>query len=134
MFAFNDQQLRGVRIDGEPWFVASDVCACLSLSGYASWNLQALDDDEKRVVRLSEETSLRVLAKPRGPSLSLVSHPGLFKLIQRSNKLEAMGLRVLGADEEALRTFEGRPTNFISRPAMGNPPRELKLTLGGGTN
>ena len=79
-FDFNGQNLRSTIIDGEPWFVAADACRCLGLGTKNVTNhAQRLDADERRVERLSLSST----------PLTLVSRPGLFKLIQRSNKPEA---------------------------------------------
>ncbi|WP_371830771.1 hypothetical protein, partial [Erythrobacter sp.] len=50
---FNDQQLRHVMIDGEPWFVAVDACRCLDLNVEkgTTHHLRKLDGDEKRIAR-----------------------------------------------------------------------------------
>ena len=41
-------QVRVVDVDGEPWFVAKDVCECLELTN-TSQTLSYLDDDEKGI-------------------------------------------------------------------------------------
>src|SRR5260364_308348 len=46
LFSFEEKPLRAVVIDGEPWFVAADVCAALEISN-PSMALRVLDDDEK---------------------------------------------------------------------------------------
>ena len=89
MFAFKDQQLRGVMIEGEPWFVAADVCLCLGLGGFPSQHTYRLEKDEKQVVRISHVKNMRPLAHVNAHSVSLISEPGLYKLIQRSSKPEA---------------------------------------------
>ena len=48
---FNNSQFGEIRttvIDGEPWFIAKDVCDCLELTNSRK-SLQRLDDDEKGV-------------------------------------------------------------------------------------
>lgn len=45
-FNFSAQALRVVMIDGEPWFVASDVCAALNLKDVSD-AVEKLDADEK---------------------------------------------------------------------------------------
>ncbi|MES1984744.1 MAG: Bro-N domain-containing protein [Pseudomonadota bacterium] len=76
MFSFDGQQLRGVKIDGEPWFVAADICRILGLSN-PTMALRVLDADE------------RSLNSIEGRPTNYVSRPGLFKLIQRSRRPEA---------------------------------------------
>lgn len=83
MFAYNDNQLRGVKIDGAPWFVARDALMCLGVSsvGGTTRHLSGLDDDEK---------GKDIFLTPGGPQLLVtISRPGLLKLIARSSKPEA---------------------------------------------
>ena len=47
-FSFGVNQLRVVTRDGEPWFVATDVCAALTI-GNSRMALERLDRDEKGV-------------------------------------------------------------------------------------
>jgi prophage antirepressor-like protein len=77
-------KVRQETIDGEPWFVAADVCRALGLvsdRGSYSHHLTKLDDTERRVTTRS---SIGVTG--RGGPISLVSRPGMFKLITRSDK------------------------------------------------
>lgn len=76
-------------IDGKPWFVAADACRCvgLELSKGTHHHMRKLDGDERMVV--TRESNPVFLTGFRGGSLTLVSRPGLFKLIQRSSKPEA---------------------------------------------
>lgn len=92
MFAFNDQQLRGIKIDGEPWFVAADACRCVGqeahpAKGTFTHHLNKLDADERMLVKRA--ASPMFFMGVQGSVMTLVSRPGLFKLIQRSNKPEA---------------------------------------------
>lgn len=89
MFAFNDQQLRATIIDGEPWFHAGDACRILgvSLTSGTTMALKGLDPDERRTVRHTDVPKNFLGAKCY--HTNFVSRPGLFKLIQRSNKPEA---------------------------------------------
>lgn len=89
MFAYGAQQLRGVMIDGQPWFHATDACRCLGMDtskGTHRW-LAGLDSDEKRV--LTRDFAPQVLCGPKDRMAAFISRPGLFKLIQRSSKPEA---------------------------------------------
>lgn len=88
-------------IAGEPWFVAIDACRSIALevgAGGVARFVKALDPDEKRVIRKVPAWK-RVIEKADDPYaalfgefdsiLTLISEPGLYKLIQRSNKPEA---------------------------------------------
>lgn len=67
-------------IDGEPWFVLSDVCRELGLANIGNAAAR-LDADEKSSIRNPDVTSLG-----GNPNITVISEPGLYKLIFRSNK------------------------------------------------
>ncbi|KFJ02663.1 phage antirepressor KilAC domain-containing protein [Bifidobacterium thermacidophilum] len=67
--------------DGEPWFVAKDVCDILGIGNNRD-AIAALDDDEKNTVAISDGI-------PGNPNKTIVSEPGLYKLVMRSRKPEA---------------------------------------------
>lgn len=67
--------------DGEPWFVAKDVCDILGISNNRD-AIAALDDDEKNTVAIPDGI-------PGNPNKTIVSEPGLYKLVMRSRKPEA---------------------------------------------
>lgn len=72
-------QVRVVDVDGEPWFVAKDVCDCLELD--LASGARGLDDDEK---------GLHTMQTPGGAQeMSIISEAGLYSLILRSRKPEA---------------------------------------------
>ncbi|WP_345432001.1 phage antirepressor [Actinoallomurus vinaceus] len=76
--------MRTVLIDGEPWFVAADVCAVLDLGNPRS-SLALLDDDERGVYRVDT---------PGGPqNATIVNEAGLYSLILRSRKPEARAFK-----------------------------------------
>ena len=85
-FDFNERAVRCIMKDGEPWWVAKDVCDVLGI-GNPSEALRGLDDDERSTLRISEGTS------PTGgnPNMNIISESGLYTLILRSNKPEARG-------------------------------------------
>lgn len=61
--------VRVVDVNGEPWFVARDVCKCLAI-GNTSDVVAALDDDEK---------GIDIIDTPGGQQeMSIVSEQGLF--------------------------------------------------------
>lgn len=80
---FNDQQLRHVMIDGEPWFAGADVLTILygKAMGQAH-QYRKLDDAEKRKMN-----SLHLADRDR--AVWAVSESGLYKLIRRSDKATA---------------------------------------------
>lgn len=73
-------QVRTVMQDGEPWFVAADVCKALDLD--KTWNaLQRLDEDEKGTTSISTLGGVQEMA--------IVNEPGLYSLVLGSRKKEA---------------------------------------------
>ena len=84
LFHFNGKQLRTIQLDGEPWFVAADVCEVLGLNN-PSQALSYLDRDERRLITNE--------AWRTNGSLAVVSEPGLYSLVLRSRRPEAKGFR-----------------------------------------
>lgn len=80
-FQFEGRQVRVITDkQGEPWFVAADVCACLAIRN-PSDALNRLDDDEK---------GLGQTETPGGEqSMSTVNEAGLYNLVLGSRKPEA---------------------------------------------
>lgn len=73
-FQFGDMEIRVLMIDGEPWFVASDVCRALELSN-PSESLRNLDAEEKGIS--STET-------PGGrQNVAIISESGMYTLVLR---------------------------------------------------
>lgn len=90
-FEFNGLGLRAVRLEGEPWFVAKDVCDALTLdlvNNSTTQHLATLRDDEKQALRKSKINLATGLDFPnRG--MTIISESGLYRLILRSDKPEA---------------------------------------------
>lgn len=86
-FPATGQAVRTVMRDGEPWFVAADVCAALGI-GNPRQAVSNLDDDEVR-----QEPVTTTDGSGRELQTNLVSEPGLYSLIMRSRKAEAKAFR-----------------------------------------
>ena len=69
-------QVRTVTKDGEPCFVAADVCRALEVDPTAT---RRLDDDEKNTLRLMQGTS-------GNPNATIINEPGLYSLVLGSRK------------------------------------------------
>lgn len=83
-FSFGSAPVRVVMKDGEPWWIASDVCAVLDL-GNSRQALTRLDEDEKGVI--SNDT-------PGGrQEMATVSESGLYSLVLGSRKPEAKSFK-----------------------------------------
>ena len=94
---FEGKKVRIVNCDGNPWFIAKDVCEALELSNH-SMAIAALDDDEKGV---------SLTYTPGGnQNMRTVSESGFYKLIARSRKATTAG------------TFAHRFTNWVFREVI----------------
>lgn len=84
---FNNSQfgdVRSINMNGEPWFVAADVCRALDV-GNSRQALTRLDEDEKGVI--STDT-------PGGKQeMAIVNEPGLYALVLGSRKPEAKAFK-----------------------------------------
>lgn len=81
-FNFNSATLRTLTDEnGEPWFIAKDVCDILGLENSRKATAE-LDPDEKNTVTISDGI-------PGNPNKTIISEPGLYALIMRSRKPEA---------------------------------------------
>lgn len=81
-FDFEEQAVRVVMRDGEPWFVAADVCRVLEIQN-PTQAVQRLDEDE--VTLCQTEGNHR--------PTNLISESGLYALVIRSDKAAAKRFR-----------------------------------------
>ena len=75
--------------EGEPWFIAKEVCEALDMclrAGTTQWT-KGLDNEEK--LKVSRSQLPEIFSGSRAGSYVLISESGLYKLIMRSNKPEA---------------------------------------------
>lgn len=79
-FNFNDNQIRVVDIDGQPWFLAADICRALDHTD-TSVSVGRLDDDEKLPQTL--------FVSGQNRNVWLINESGLYSLILTSRKPEA---------------------------------------------
>lgn len=84
VFQYAGQQVRTVIVDGDPWFVATDVAVILDLGNPRS-SLALLDEDEKGVHTVDTLGGAQ--------SVTTINEPGLYSLILRSRKAEAKAFK-----------------------------------------
>jgi prophage antirepressor-like protein/mRNA-degrading endonuclease toxin of MazEF toxin-antitoxin module len=84
VFNYQGNQVRTVLKDGEPWFVATDVCMILEIDN-PSQALTRLDADERNTIILNEGIG--------NPTKSIVSESGLYSLVLSSRKPEAKAFK-----------------------------------------
>lgn len=83
-FMFEGNQVRIINQDGEPWFVAKDVCAILEV-GNTSDVVARLDDDEKGIDFVDTLGGKQ--------KMTIINESGLYAVVLRSDKSEARRLR-----------------------------------------
>ena len=87
IFHYQNKPFRTVQIDGEPWFVAADVCETLGLT-QVSRAMDRLDEDEVRLIKVTHPQN-----PEKSMSMNAVNEPGLYRLILCSTKPEAKSFR-----------------------------------------
>ena len=81
---YKDTPVRIIEKDGEPWFVAKDVCNVLELANPRS-SMALLDEDERGVHSMDTPSAKQEMA--------IISEAGLYSLILRSRKPEAKAFK-----------------------------------------
>jgi prophage antirepressor-like protein len=84
--------------NGDPWFLAADVCATLGIANSRD-ALAGLDEDEKDVVTAD------TLGGPQ--AMSIISESGLYSLVLRSRKPEAKRFKKWGSPRDSTANFRG---------------------------
>lgn len=104
VFNFTSQALRVVMREGEPWFVAADVCEALDIKNPTD-ALKRLDDDERARFNLGHQGEANI-----------INESGLYSLILGSRKPEAKKFKKWVTSEvlPAIRKTGG----YIHAPAM----------------
>ena len=80
VFAFDSSAVRVIQHDGEPWFVAADVCSVLDITNNRNATAR-LDDDEKGVHSVDTPSGQQ--------EMTIINESGLYSLILTSRKPEA---------------------------------------------
>lgn len=139
-FTFNasNQQVRTIMLDGQPYFVAKDVCAILGISNHND-AVGRLDDDERDGVGITDPIG-------RQQQVTVVNESGLYHLIFQSRKPEAKAFRKWVTSEvlpalrktgryEIPRTAPARWSQRYERPTtwldLRSEPYETKMLYGG---
>lgn len=112
--------VRVVDVNGEPWFVARDVCECLEL-GNPRTSIALLDEDEKGVHTMDTLGGAQ--------EMSIVSEAGLYSLILRSRKPEAKIFKRWITHEvlPAIRKHGGYLTPAKLEEALTDPDTIIRL-------
>lgn len=108
-FEYGDAQVRVVMIDDEPWFVLADLCKVLGLTRSASAVAERLGDGVRQAYPISDSLG-------RTQQASIVSEPGMYEVVIRSDKPEAVAFRrwITGEVLPSIRKTGG----YATRPAI----------------
>ena len=74
---FNDQQVRTVVRDGEPWFVGKDVAIVLGYGNTKDALLSHIDEEDRAILQRSENATFEI--PNRG--LTIINESGLYSLM-----------------------------------------------------
>ncbi|MGL9751472.1 MAG: BRO-N domain-containing protein [Symbiopectobacterium sp.] len=77
-FSFEEHEVRAVIINGEPWFVAVDICNALKLTN-STEAIRRLDEDEKDTLSLTEG----IQDGAGNPNVNIISESGMSTLVLR---------------------------------------------------
>lgn len=117
-FDYDDHAVRVIEIDGQPWFVAADVCRILEIANPRD-AVSRLDDDERQIINMK---TVGIADGNRGnPNANIISESGLYALVFTSTKPEARVFRKWVASEvlPALRQFGHYDMPDMERPSAG---------------
>ena len=112
--------VRVVEKDGEPWFLAKDICLCLGIGNTAD-AVSSLDDDEKGVDIVDTLGGAQ--------EMSIISEAGLYSMILRSRKPNAKAFRRWVTHEilPSIRKHGAYMTPEKLEEALMNPDTIIKL-------
>lgn len=114
---FKNEQFGAIRTavkDGEPWFVATDVCKALEIQNVTQ-ALERLDDDERSMLNIG-----------RQGETNMVNEPGLYTLILGSRKPEAKAFK-RWVTHEVLPAI--RKTGMYATGTVTNAMAELRAAM-----
>lgn len=106
IFNYNQNEIRTVMVDGEPWFVAADVC---SYFGVTNRNrvMQQLDDDEKGGTQMDTPGGIQ--------NVTIINEAGLYSLLfaLQPNKARGVSDEYIQQRNEELRCFKRWVTHDV---------------------
>jgi anti-repressor protein len=117
VFEFEGKNTRIVEVDGEPWWVAKDVCDVLDIKN-TTQAVEQLDEDERSMFYIG-----------RQGEVNIINESGLYTLILRSNKPEARRFRRWVTSEvlPSIRKHEAYMTPNAIEKTFANPDFIIRL-------
>mgnify|MGYP002537100149 CR=1 FL=1 len=121
IFNYNETPVRTVMKDGEPWFVLKDVCEVLGIGNH-KMTAQRLEEDEVSLTDLTDSIG-------RKQETTIISEPGLYNVILRSDKPQAKPFRKWVTTEvlPSIRKHGAYMTPETLEQAVLNPDYLLKV-------
>lgn len=121
LFVFSNEQFGSIRTivkNGEPWFVAADVCRALEVSN-PTVATSRLDEDEKAKLNLGLQ----------GSDATIINEPGLYTLVLGSRKPEARQFKRWITHDVIpnIRKHGAYMTNETIEKALLNPDTIIKI-------
>jgi prophage antirepressor-like protein len=87
LFNYKDIKVRTVIIDGDIWFVAKDICDILEIAN--SRDAVSWLSEKMKLTLQWKESLVGYTDDPNVTQISLISEPGMYKLVFKSRKPEA---------------------------------------------
>lgn len=121
IFKYEQNEIRTIQKDGEPWFVLKDVCQILGL-GSPHKAAERLDGDERNQIPLTDSLG-------RQQETTIINESGLYNVILRSDKPEAKPFRKWVTSEvlPSIRKHGAYMTPETLEAAILNPDTMIKL-------
>lgn len=120
-FTYHDQPVRVVTIDGEPWFVLADLCKVLDLPQVSRVKAR-LDDALTQSKGITDSMG-------RAQEATVVSEAGMYEVVIRSDKPEAVAFRRWVTSEvlPSIRKHGGYLTPEKAEEIISNPDVIIEL-------
>jgi|GEM_PF-1742583 len=131
---FENHKVRIIERYGEPWFVAKDICEVLEIRNNRA-AISSLAEDEKDDVAITDTIG-------RNQETTIISEPGLYRLIFKSRKKEAESfkrwvchdvlpsIRKTGAYNSDISHLEAKIDALMS--LISKEPEKIKTTVSSG--
>lgn len=112
IFNYEGSQIRTVEMDGQPWFVAGDVCSVIDTD---ATQVRRLDEDEKGMFTIQTPGGMQ--------KVTVISESGLYSLVLTSRKEASKRFKKWVTSEvlPAIRktgTYSMQPMELISRAVI----------------
>ena len=89
-FNFENQSIRTITINNEPWFLSIDICNALNIANSRD-AINKLDEDEYQILRLKDTVGLTDSIANQVQSVGVVSESGMYTLILRCREAVKKG-------------------------------------------